>query len=220
MAVDMVEDNDMLDMDIPAVDNDEAFKPISLESFPRLGEGTPVKPSAIINNTGNAPKRRGRPPKVVEVDQSQAIAKAKKDKTNRYAEKIVNEFNDEIMGMLIDAGVPPALLYKDGQAPIKIADSKYTETGNLVAIKQQQAKRVAGFVVELEYTNSGGKFIGAIAGTQSGTLGLAISGILAGYSIYQYGKTINRVRNNLIPLIQAKRANDEAMKQKADNDER
>lgn len=200
----------------------EALEPVSLSFKDRLNQAKSDPNRRIVIDNSSAPPKRGpgRPRKDpitdedVERKRAERIANDKRKKVDEYTDKVINEWNEEIMRMLIDMGVPPNFLYKSGAPPTTVANTKFTETGNMLAIKPQQARRVSRFVVELEYTDSGNKIAKALAGTQSGSIGLLIYGVLAGYSVFQYARTMETARRNLEPLLKAKRMVDAQAKVK------
>ena len=129
------------------------------------------------------------------------MAQAKRDKTEAYTKRIVDELNDNLMLVFISIGVPSNFIYQPGKTPqeVKVSE-KYTEFGNAIAIKPSQAKALASFAAELEFTDAGGK-LAASAGTGYGPL--VVKGVLALVAVGQYMRTLNDMRTRIEPMMKA-----------------
>lgn len=142
------------------------------------------------------------------------IAAAKAAKTAAYTERIVGEFNDNIMLVLSGLGIPAQLLYKPGKEPVAVTVSdSYGPLGNAIAVKPHQAKAVASFLTELEFSSSGQR-MAARVGTGPGPL--ALKGLVALAATGQWVSEVRKVRTQLAPFIAALQAQ---AKQQADNEQ-
>lgn len=164
------------------------------------GSEPPGKPSLVIPGT------RGRPP----VDKTpEQIAKALKDKADHkkarateFESTILQEFNEQLMGIFMMMGVPASVLYKEGQAP-KAApiNNPYSDVGNMLAIGPMQAKSWARFAAELEATDSGTKVVGNLTGDSKAPL--IISGVMSLATGIMYARQLSDTFDKMKPMIEA-----------------
>lgn len=158
--------------------------------------------------TPTPPKDGPVPPKTAsDIDKEMAELErrrnAKKRKQDEYVRKIVDDANEQIMLWLMGSGLPSAVLYQNGRAPVEVVDDKYTEVGNMLAIKPMQARALASFAVECEYSERGIKMANAMSGS---TVGLLFKGLLAGAMIVQYGRQMQQAFAKIQPLLEARNA--------------
>lgn len=195
--------------------DEEALRPVDLNLFDKIKAApTVVKPDKITPPTSQISRPRGRPPGSTNRPKSDAPAPdkdevnrrkadAKKRKADDYTKQILTELNDQVFGLIMSQGVPAAVFYKDGNPPATSpVNQNYTEAGNRIAIKPMQARIVASFVAEIEFSEQGSKVANAVTG---GSLGLVIKGLAAGFMVFQYAQGLAKVYNELQPLLEMRR---------------
>lgn len=116
--------------------------------------------------------------------------------------KVAETVNDNLMLLLMSAGVPTELLYKAGRAPVK-ADSPYTDLAQMITMSTMQANLIGRFLAEVEATDTGAKLTSAGA---DGKGPLIIYGVLAGASVVQWGRSLAQAYKQLEPILEAYRA--------------
>lgn len=178
----------------------------------RRGPGRPKGSTNKPKGTEDGKDDKGQTDLAKELAALERKRNAKKQKVDDYTNKVINEFNDQIMLWLLGAGVPSAVLYQDGQAPVQIVNNKYTEVGNLLAIKPIQARAFSRLIVEAEYSERGIQVANAMAGS---TVGLVITGLVAIAMGIQYGRQLTVAMAKIQPLIEAKRQADAYKAQQA-----
>lgn len=189
----------------------EALRPAEVNILDQLSRGGRAKARDVIDGTYTRvepPPRRGPGrPRKEETPQDQVAAKLvqKKAKAAKYTDQILTDLNDELFSGLMSMGLPSAILYKEGKAPIAVVDSKYTDFGNRIAIKPSQARHLGAFVAELETTDIGSKFAGT---TSNSSLGLLLKGGLAAFAVISYIQGIRQLMSEpqmqqLMAVVQA-----------------
>lgn len=156
----------------------------------------------------DARRPRGRPPgskNTVSTDEIEAkrrakLADEKAKKVDEYSTKVASEINEQLLGFLMGQGVPANMLYVNGQPPVPIVNSNYTELANQIVVKPFTAKAVASFVVDLEYSDRGAKIAASISG---GSVGMIIKGVIAGACVLTYVKGLADAYQSLKPLAEA-----------------
>lgn len=157
------------------------------------------------------PGRRGRPPGSTNKPKEgkptptvAELAKIKREKQQRADEltkKIVNDANDALMSLLISQGLPASALYMPGQVPVADkANERFTPTGNRLAVKPIQAKAVANFIAEMEYSERGQKMTAAVEG---GVIVQLITGGMAVAAVVTYGISLRKFANEFGPTLAA-----------------
>ena len=135
--------------------------------------------------------------------EAERLLRYKKQRTDEWTEKIVQDANDQIFGILIAFGIPGELIYKDGSPKSTQFRTDLTDTGNMLAIKPNQARNVGAFLTELETGTSAGQALSAV--NSGGPLTLVLKGLAAGWSVYQYMTALNNFRKMIEPLLEARK---------------
>lgn len=203
---DIVEGNNPLQTE-PEFLGEEQTRPVNLSVMQQLSSRKPEE-GQVIHGTRKGP---GRPRKITtpsepqtdkekesELRKAESKRKIRKAKTDEYTARIMEEANEQIMSLLIGQGVPVQFIYQDGQAPVAVVNSKYTEFGNRIAIKPMQARAVAGFLAQMETSDQGAKVANAVAG---GGLGMAFSGVAAGVAVFTYVRSLVALQKQVAPLL-------------------
>jgi len=186
-----------------------ALKPADLSLAARLAGGSSVETKQRIDP---GPKRRGRPPGSTNKPTEQADAekakaalekklKAKQERADELTEQILTELNDQIISLFVDRGMPSSVFYRPGMGP-KLTDTneRFTEAGNRVTIKRQQAKYIAKFIAEIEASDNGQKVTTALS---DGLLSQIIAGGLALGSVAMYARSMYQFRKEMLPALEA-----------------
>jgi len=195
--------------------DDEATKPVSNALLDVLGGFKPPEKGEAKQETWVTPpssRPRGRPPKnptkspeEQERDRVERLRKYKKERSENYEKLIVEQFNDYILTLFVGMGVPETVLFMPGKAPkVTVVDPSYTPLANALTIKPQQAKAIAGFLVELERTNIA-KSISKSA--ESSNAVIALKGLGAAFAGASYLFGVQKTVKTLKPLIESSKAN-------------
>lgn len=126
----------------------------------------------------------------------------KKKKVEDLTNRIVGDMNDTIMLAFISMGVPSAVLYRDGKAPVKTVNTNYTPIANQLAVQPMQAKAIASFMVDLEYVDQDSKLAGLVSSATGGTAGLVFKGLIAAGAAAMYIRGVMSAMQQLGPVIQ------------------
>jgi hypothetical protein len=198
----------------------DSFRPESLTPETKTSASTLLGLSERVAAAGpvvmDNRRRPGRPPGsrnriTVEREAAQKDDKAKADaakskkerteKVNELANKLTEDFNQQLMSFLISQGVQPSYLYKDGISPIKKA-SIYTPLGEQIAVQPFTANAVASFLVQLEENASDSA---ALERLTTGTSGLILRGGFALLCAGIYVRGLAQAYERLQPVLKAQK---------------
>ena len=116
----------------------------------------------------------------------------KKKRADELTKKITEEFNENVLEILMTLGMPAEMLYKEGHIPAHApTNSIYTPIGDKLTIAKDQAYYMSKFVTEMEDTSIGKKFSGVAGGDSK--LPLLFYGAMSGVSMLQWAKGLQEV---------------------------
>lgn len=169
--------------------------------------GSKNKPK--VDETGQmhgGPTRRtwGRsqpPPKKDEEPTVRAKLREKKQRQEMWRNKIITDWNDSMMELFMQFGVPQEFIYNDGYGPVAVDTRRYTPWGRRLAIKPLTAHTVAATLAELETSSVGVKM--AAKAVEDSPLRLVFFGVASVVMVGSQVKAVLDLRNELAPYVEA-----------------
>lgn len=126
---------------------------------------------------------------------------AKEKRVHELKTKMVGEFNDQLMALIIDnTPLQSGMIYKPGKAPVGTQDDRYTDLGSQLAINPFTAHCVAHVITELEFSDKGQAVTSVVTG---GPVAVGIYGILGVASVLMYLKGVKEVVDRAFMLQRA-----------------
>lgn len=206
-------------VDPPLDDEAMMSAPPSGSLAERLAKGKSA--AQVVSETKTTGARRGRPPgsrnkprvpptnRTLPRNESSDLTQDQKHehklgRAEVLTTQVSSAINDNIASLLLMAGVPPEMVYKEGHIPKEVIENeKYQPIVASLMMPNQTAKSIGRFLAEMETTDVGGKFGSAVT---DGKAPLIVYGLFSALGILQWGKQSMDTINKLKPLMDAYQA--------------
>lgn len=131
-------------------------------------------------------------------------ARLKKLRAEEIGGKIATEINDNLMTLLMAAGLPVNMLYKKGMEPKSAPkDSPYTDLGEMFALGPMQTQSIGRFIAEFEGTEMGKKTSGAVGANSN--IPLVLYGLLSIGAMGQYVQNLSKAVPRIKQMMDAQK---------------
>lgn len=188
-------------------------RPLGSKNKPKIDTATGQLRSPTRSNWGRTSKPAQNKDEVTVRQKLQE----KRQRQTFWQNKIISEWNDSMMELFIQFGVPQQFLYNPGYGPVPSDTGRYTQWGQRLSIKPLTAHTLAATISELEYSNVGVRL--AAKAVEDSPLRLLFFGVASVVMVGSQVKAVLDLRSELAPYVEAWQRAKENEKQRRKNQE-